>query len=63
MKIKRLLLTISFSSRMCVGEQRKLSIPYQLAYGERGAGGVIPPKANLVFKTELIDIISPRDEL
>lgn len=32
---------------MCIGEKRILHIPYHMAYGERGAGGVIPPKSNL----------------
>lgn len=41
---------------MCVGEQRKLTIPSEMAYGKRGAGGVIPPDATLVFKTELVGI-------
>lgn len=42
---------------MPVGSKWRLHIPYQLAYGERGAGGAIGPYSALVFEVELLDIL------
>ena len=41
---------------MSIGSKYKFFVPYNLGYGEKGAGGVIPPYATLIFEVELLDI-------
>ncbi len=43
---------------MAIGELRELTIAPEMAYGDRGAGSVIPPGATLVFEIELFDLLN-----
>jgi FKBP-type peptidyl-prolyl cis-trans isomerase FkpA len=44
---------------MKVGGKAKLTCPPAIAYGDKGAGGVIPPNATLTFEVELLAITTP----
>ncbi|XP_039991496.1 peptidyl-prolyl cis-trans isomerase FKBP10 isoform X2 [Xiphias gladius] len=46
---------------VCTGERRRVTIPPHLAYGEQGAGNIIPPSAVLVFDIHVIDFHNPND--
>uniref|UniRef100_A0A3Q3MS87 peptidylprolyl isomerase n=1 Tax=Labrus bergylta TaxID=56723 RepID=A0A3Q3MS87_9LABR len=46
---------------VCTGERRRVTIPPHLAYGEQGAGNVIPPSAVLLFDIHVIDFHNPND--
>ncbi|XP_035517241.1 peptidyl-prolyl cis-trans isomerase FKBP10 [Morone saxatilis] len=46
---------------VCIGERRRVIIPPHLAYGEQGAGDVIPPSAVVVFDIHVIDFHNPND--
>ena len=43
-------------AQLKVGDRARLTIPPEMGYGTRGAGGVIPPNATLIFEVELLDI-------
>jgi hypothetical protein len=43
--------------QMTYGDKAIIFIPSKLAYGERGAGGVIPPNTNIIFELEMIEVI------
>ena len=45
------------------GGKRTIFIPSELAYGDRGAGDLIPPNANLTFDVEIIDVQLPNYKL
>ena len=42
--------------QMSIGDEAVIWIPSALGYGERGAGGVIPPNTDLIFRIELVEM-------
>lgn len=42
------------------GGKRSIFVPHELAYGDKGAGDLIPPKSNLIFEIEVINVIPPK---
>ena len=44
------------------GSKRKIKIPPSLAYGEKGAGELIPPNSNLIFEFVILDVLNPNYE-
>jgi FK506-binding protein 1 len=49
-------------SRMSIGESIYVICPSRLAYGERGAGGIIPPNADIAFEIEMLGINPKRED-
>ena len=45
------------------GTQRKIKIPAELAYGEKGGGDVIPPNTDLIFEFKIVDVLDPNYRL
>jgi FKBP-type peptidyl-prolyl cis-trans isomerase FkpA len=43
-------------AQLRVGDKARLTVPPELGYGPRGAGGVIPPNATLIFEVELLEV-------
>ncbi|XP_054775640.2 peptidyl-prolyl cis-trans isomerase FKBP10-like [Lytechinus pictus] len=43
----------------CIGQTRRIFVPYRLGYGDAGAGGVIPPKTDIIFLVGVLDIFKP----
>ena len=45
------------------GTQRKIKIPAELAYGEKGGGDIIPPNTDLIFEFKIVDVLDPNYRL
>lgn len=44
---------------MCVGESKRVVIPPELAYGQQGVDGIVPPQSTLTFELQVVQIIEP----